>query len=210
MGSIGEMGVFPRDAGCASYEGTDSLRFHTAGHGSLLVSRPEGSPLSCLERVVDVAAPSCSVHCMARYRLLDESGVLQRCRDQGVHEPLRSEPESARKTAANLVLFPSPAAQIRPVESARSRPADHLGKCSPQNQIRPWDSLACVLGGWGIALHDIRALQACGPNFPGNSPAMLAPGLDGIRPASAANVFAPGAVRPSSSPSWRFAVIFSR
>ena len=88
--------------------------------------------------------------------------------------------KGARKTAADLVLFPSSAAQICPVEPARSCPADHLAKCSPPNQIRPWDSLACVLGGWGIALHDICALQACGPNFPGNSPAMPAPGLHGI------------------------------
>ena len=35
---------------------------------------------------------SCPVYCMARHRLLDEPGVLQRCRDQGIHEPFRSEP----------------------------------------------------------------------------------------------------------------------
>ena len=66
--------------------------FILPGMAAFLVSRSERSPRLDLERLVDVAlAAAHSLHWLVD-RLLDEPGVLQRCRDQGVHEPLRSKP----------------------------------------------------------------------------------------------------------------------
>ena len=92
MGMVREMGIFSRNAGRGPNQGADPLCLPRPGHAGLLVSRAQGSAPSGLERVVDMALAPCAIPLLASHRLLNKPGVLQRCRGQRVHEPLRPEP----------------------------------------------------------------------------------------------------------------------
>ena len=181
MDSIRKMGVFCCDAGRASYEGTDSLRLHPAGMAAFWFLGPKDRRSLIWSGWWTWLLASRSVH--LAWLVIGCSTKPEFYNDVVIREFMSRFDQSLKaheKQQPIWFYFPHLLHKFAPWSLLCSRPADHLGKCAPQNQVRPWDSLACVLGGWWIALHDLRAFEARGPNFPGNSPAVLAPCLHGV------------------------------